>query len=85
MKKKIYGTITDTARLLSQKQKEKVLIPSIYVGDGSVEINGKEVKFELLTTWKQAPMVRVGNKYFYLSWKDILQMAEDRGLFEEVE
>ena len=76
MEKKIYGTITTA--------KEKVL-PCIYVGGGSSKINGKEVKFELLTTWKQEPMIKVGNKYFCLGWKDILQMAEDRGIFEEVE
>lgn len=66
MEKKIHGTITDVA-------KEKVFIPSVYVGNGSIEINGKEVEFEFLTTWKQTPITKVGNKYFCLS-----------GLFEEV-
>lgn len=77
MEKKIYGTITDFA-------KEKVIIPTVLVGDGSTKINGKEVKFEFLTTWDQEPIVRAGNKHFGLRWKDITQMAEDRGLFEEV-
>lgn len=77
MEKKIYGTITDIS-------KEKVFIPSVYVGNGSTEINGKEVEFEFSTTWKQTPIVKLGNKYFCLSWEDILQIAKDRGLFEVV-
>lgn len=53
-----------------------------YVGDGTGKHNGKEVKFEMSTSMNFAPIIKYNNKYFALGWDDILQLAEQAGLFD---
>lgn len=56
----------------------------LHVAEGDVEIDGKEVKFELAVTYSYTPLVLVGKKAFILSWEDIVNLAEEAGLFSEV-
>lgn len=54
---------------------------SVYVGDGETP-DGK--KFELLiNAGSSAPIVQHEDKKFYLTWNDILTLAEKAGLFEK--
>lgn len=74
MEKIIFGNIIDT-------QKEKKFFLTTRVGDATIN---KKYKVELLVgTVNLAPKVKYGNKYFSLGWDDILQLAENAGLFEE--
>lgn len=71
------GSILDTA-------KENKFIMTQYVGDGSGTLdNGEQVKYKLLMAMNCSPIVECGSKYFQLSWKDILNLAEQRGLFKK--
>lgn len=55
----------------------------VYVGDGETS-DGK--KFELLINASSStPIVQYKDKRFYLIWKEILQLAEDAGLFDQEE
>ncbi len=54
---------------------------SVYVGDGKTS-DGK--KFELLiNAGNSAPIVQYEMKSFYLTWNDILNLAEKAGLFNQ--
>lgn len=54
----------------------------VYVGDGETD-EGK--KFELAqSATTGAPIVLYGKKAFFLSWNEILTLAEKAGLFNEV-
>lgn len=50
-----------------------------YVGEGT---DDKGNKFELSISMKGSPLIIRGNKAFILEWKDIINLAENAGLFE---
>ena len=56
-----------------------------FIGSGSGCTDaGREVEYELLSSaGNGAPIVQYKNRYFLLSWNDILQLAENAGLFKE--
>lgn len=57
---------------------------SVYVGEGTGKIKGKECKFEMeVGATNYAPIVVYNKRSFTLSWEDILKLAENAGLFEE--
>lgn len=56
---------------------------SIYVGRGETP-NGKEFSLELGAV-TSSPMVNFNERRYLLSWEDIVQLAEDRGLFDSEE
>lgn len=59
---------------------------SVYVGEGSAKINGKECKFTMdVGATNYAPIVTYGKHSFTLSWEDILTLAEKAGLFNDEE
>ena len=53
---------------------------SQYIGEGKTD-DGKEFKIE--ATLNYAPLVVFGDRYFVLSWPDVLMLAEKAGLFAE--
>lgn len=68
------------------KLHENALFLSVYVGEGSAKINGKECKFEMsVGASNYAPIVEYGKRKFTLSWEDILTLAEKAGLFNDEE
>ena len=57
-----------------------------YVGKDKGNVKGKEVEFELLVgAVNKAPIIHYGRKKFVLGWDDIVNLAEDAGLFEDDE
>lgn len=71
------GHILDTS-------KENKFIMTEYVGKGSGTLdNGQEINYELLLAMNRTPVIKYGKKYFSLSWKDILNLAEKKGLFKK--
>ncbi len=71
------GHILDTS-------KENKFIMTEYVGEGRGSLdNGQKINYELLLAMDRAPVIKYGEKYFLLSWEDILNLAEKKGLFEK--
>ena len=71
------GHILDTS-------KESKFIMTDHVGEGrGILDNGQEINYELLSAMDRAPVIKYGKKYFLLSWEDILNLAEKKGLFEK--
>ena len=56
---------------------------SVYAGRGETP-NGKEFSLELGAV-TSSPMVNFNGRRYLLSWEDIVQLAEDRGLFDSEE
>ena len=58
---------------------------SNYIGEISGKTNaGREVKADLKTSAVQSfPIIGYKNKHFVLTWGDIVNLAENAGLFEE--
>lgn len=55
----------------------------VHIGDGETETG---IKFELAqSAVNSAPIVIIGKKAFFLSWDDIVKLAEKAGLFDEVQ
>ena len=53
-----------------------------YVGSGDVTIDGVTVKFALSHGMSDGtPIVTLGDKHFVLDWDDIVELAEQAGLF----
>lgn len=72
MGKIIFGNITDT-------EKEKKFFFTEHVGDATIN---EKYKVELLVGGVTlSPIIKYGHKYFSLAWDDILQLAENAGLF----
>ena len=54
-------------------QEKRSLIPTIYIGDGTTD---EDEKFEILTTWNQAPVIRFedGSQVVW-NWNELIQEA----------
>ena len=52
-----------------------------HVGEGTTA-DGKE--FEISVAVNMSPLVKYKKKFYSLSWDDILHLAEEKGLFDEV-
>lgn len=57
-----------------------------HVGTATGTVNGKEVKVDILVGGiNKSPILQYKNKHFVLSWDDILELAEQAGLFKDDE
>lgn len=55
-----------------------------YVGSGNAVLDGHTIEFSLnIGASSNAPIVGFGNKFFVLDWDDIIEMAEEAGLFKD--
>lgn len=73
--KKQYGKVVDNRHKL---------FFTMSVGEGSFDLDGATVKFELMANiGSGAPLVKFGNRTFVLSWDDIIELAEQAGLFND--